>query len=84
MGETKPLTDIGEMTDRLMIDLYKKKIKETKADPNQLQGTWAEASDILKAHFGRITRIMESNKGRLRALFQTAIEELNGNQARTS
>lgn len=68
--------DVGEMKDRVMIDLFKAKIKEANTDLEQLRGTWSEASDILKAHFGKITRTMVSNENKLRNLYQTAIQEL--------
>ncbi len=77
MDKTGTITDVGEMTDRLMIDLYKKKIQENHLDPNQLKGTWAKASDILKTHFGRISRIMDRNEDKLHALYMAAIRELN-------
>ncbi|MGD9339244.1 MAG: hypothetical protein PVF76_18115 [Syntrophobacterales bacterium] len=78
MKQMNSITNVSEMTDRLMIELYKNKIQERNLDLNLLKGTWTEASDILKAHFGRISRTMEHNKGKLHALYQTAIRELNG------
>ncbi|MFP3870776.1 MAG: hypothetical protein ACLFVT_07880 [Syntrophobacteria bacterium] len=76
MEKIDPITDVGEMKDRMMIDLFKAKIQETQADPDQLRGTWSETSDILKAHFGKITRTMVSNENKLRSLYQAAIDEL--------
>ena len=76
MEKDDRITDVGEMKDRVMIDLFKKKISEAKADLSQLRGSWSEASDILKAHFGKITRTMVSNENKLRNLYQTAIDEL--------
>jgi uncharacterized protein YcgL (UPF0745 family) len=76
MEKMDGITDVGEMKDRMMIDLFKTKIQETKADLAQLRGSWNEASEILKAHFGKITRTMVSNENKLRHLYQAAIEEL--------
>ena len=76
MEKDDRITDVGEMKDRVMIDLFKKKISEAKADLSQLRGSWSEASDILKAHFGKITRTMVSNENKLRNLYQAAIDEL--------
>jgi hypothetical protein len=70
------ITDVDEMKDRMMIDLFKLKIREAKADLSQLRGSWREASDILKAHFGKITRTMVSNENKLRNLYQAAVDEL--------
>ena len=76
MEKMDGVTDVGEMKDRMMIDLFKKKIQEAKADLSQLRGNWTEASEILKAHFGKITRTMVSNENKLRNLYQNAIDEL--------
>ena len=70
------ITDVDEMKDRMMIDLFKTKIQETKIDITQLSGNWNEAGDILKAHFGKITRTMITNENKLRNLYQAAIDEL--------
>ena len=76
MEKDDRITDVGQMKDRVMIDLFKKKIAETKADLSQLRGSWSEACDILKAHFGKISRTMVSNENKLRNLYQAAIDEL--------
>jgi hypothetical protein len=76
MKKTDGITDVGEMKDRMMIDLFKKKLQEARTDPTQLRGTWSEASEILKTHFGKISRTMVSNENKLRNLYQTAIDEL--------
>lgn len=76
MEKTDGITDVAEMKDRMMIDLFKKKLQETNADLTQLRGSWSEASEILKAHFGKITRTMVSNENKLRNLYQAAIDEL--------
>jgi hypothetical protein len=76
MQQLNGITDVDEMKDRMMIDLFKTKLQEAKADPEKLRGNWGEASDILKAHFGKITRHMVSNENKLRNLYQAAIGEL--------
>ena len=76
MEKPDGITDVDEMKDRMMIDLFKTKIQETKTDITQLSGNWSEASDILKAHFGKITRTMVTNENKLRNLYQAAIDEL--------
>ncbi len=68
--------DVGEITNRLMIDLFKQKIQERGLDPEGLKGTWAEARDILRDHFGRISRVMATNQDSLQTLYQIAIKEL--------
>jgi hypothetical protein len=44
MEKTDGITDVGEMKDRMMIDLFKKKLQEAKTDLAPLRGTWNEAS----------------------------------------
>ena len=70
------LRDIGEMKNRLTIDLFKKRIHETKLDPEQLRGSWSEARYILRKHFGKVSRIMVQNEYELHNLYRTALEEL--------
>jgi hypothetical protein len=70
------VVDVYEMKDRMMIDLFKTKLQESQADLSTLRGTWSEAKDILKAHFGKITRTMVTNENKLRTLYQTALREL--------
>ena len=76
MEKSDGITDVGEMKDRMMIDLFKKKLQEARTDLTQLRGNWSEASEILKVHFGKITRTMVSNENKLRNLYQAAIDEL--------
>ena len=71
-----PLTDVRQMSDRVMIDLFKRKINDMNRSPRHLQGTWHEAGDFLITHFGKISRIMDQNKKTLLKLYQTAIKEL--------
>ena len=76
MEKLDGITDVGVMKDRMMIDLFKRKLTESDADLTQLRGNWSEASEILKAHFGKITRTMVNNENKLRSLYQAAIDEL--------
>jgi hypothetical protein len=81
MEKNDGIADVGEMKDRVMIDLFKKKLQEARTDLAQLRGSWAEASEILKDHFGKISRTMVSNENKLRNLYQTAIDELKKESA---
>jgi hypothetical protein len=76
METSDRVVDVYEMKDRMMIDLFKTKLQESQADLGELRGTWSEAKDILKAHFGKITRTMVSNENKLRNLYQAALREL--------
>ena len=69
-------SDVEQMTDRVMVDIFKKGIQERQRVPRQLRGTWAEASDILRGHFGKISRVMTINRDRLLSLYRTALKEL--------
>lgn len=70
------LRDVRQMSDRVMIDLFKRKINDMKRSPRHLKGTWHEAGDLLTTHFGKISRIMDQNKKNLLKLYQTAIKEM--------
>ena len=76
MEKAALITNVQEMTDRFMIDLYKKKIMEIKLDPRELTGTWSEASYFLEAHFGKLSRIMDNNEFKLLSLYLKALKEL--------
>jgi hypothetical protein len=76
MQTNDSVVDVYEMADRVMIDLFKKKIQETNLNAGQLKGSWAEAIDILRNHFGKISRIMDQNQYKLHNLYQIAIKEL--------
>ena len=76
MENNAPIRDVDEMKDRLMIDIYKKRILEKKLDPNLLKGSWLEARDLLVAHFGKLSGIMEANKYKLLTLYQISVTEL--------
>ncbi len=76
MENNAPIRNVDEMKDRLMIDIYKKRILERKLDPNLLKGSWLEARDLLVAHFGKLSGIMEVNKYKLLTLYQISVTEL--------
>lgn len=76
MQRNGPRRDVHEMKDRLMIDVFKGKIREKKLDPNLLRGSWNEASDLLVAHFGNLSGIMLANQYKLLALYQLSIMEM--------
>jgi hypothetical protein len=68
--------DVNQMTESLMIDLFKRIIIEAKMDLQELRGTWEEASEILRVHFGKLSRVMVENRGNLHRLYQDSITEL--------
>lgn len=74
--EQYPLRDVQQMTDRVMIDLFKKQINDMNRSPSHLKGTWAEVDGLLQNHFGKISRIMNQNRNTLLELYKTAIKEL--------
>ena len=76
MEEDRAITNTGEMKDRQMIELFTKKIQEKNLNPNLLKGSWDEARELLTAHFGQLSNIMEINKYKLLALYQLSIMEL--------
>ena len=76
MKQTETTVNVREMTDRVMINVFKKKIQEAELDAKRLKGTWAEASDILESHFGKVSRIMTSNQKKLQTLYRIALKEL--------
>ncbi len=72
----RSVRDVGEMTNRLIIDLFKMKIHETELDPERLKGSWDEACEILQSHFGKISRVMVQNEYKLHSLYRAAIQEI--------
>ena len=79
--EEHHLRDVQQMTDRVMIDLFKQKINDMRRSPSHLKGTWSEVDDLLKTHFGKISRIMNQNRDGLLKLYKTAIKELEQSPA---
>jgi hypothetical protein len=61
MPRTSPNQDVNEMTDSLMIDLFKKIILEAKLDLQELSGSWEEVSEFLRIHFGKLSWVMMNN-----------------------
>lgn len=68
--------DVEAAVQRLMINLYKRKIREDGRNPNTLNGNWSEVSDILRGHFGKVTRVAEQNSEKLVGLYRIAVDEL--------
>jgi hypothetical protein len=56
------------------IDL--KDVQEMNLYPEEFTGNWSEASNILAKHFGKVSRIMSRNRGRLHDLYKAALKEL--------
>lgn len=76
MPRARSNRDVNEMTESLMIDVFKTKILEAKLDLQELKGTWEEASEFLRIHFGKLSRIMVANQGKLHRMYQDTITEL--------
>jgi demethoxyubiquinone hydroxylase (CLK1/Coq7/Cat5 family) len=76
MKKNHAMRDVDEMKERLMIEVFKKKIQEEKLDPSLLDGSWTEASYLLVAHFGKLSGTMLANQYKLLALYQLSIMEL--------
>jgi hypothetical protein len=64
------------MTDSVMIDVFKRKILAGKLDLRELKGSWEEASELLLLHFGKLSRVMLQNQGKLHRLYQDTIAEM--------
>jgi len=80
MKRAEPFRDVEREMERFMVSLYKRGIRKDGVDPKDLKGTWAEATTILKAHFGRVTRMADQNQHRLVTLYRLAVDELKANQ----
>lgn len=72
--------EVESAVDRFMINLFKKRIREDRLDPNNLNGAWSEVRVILQDHFGKVTRGAEQNQHRLVTLYRIAVEEVRMNQ----
>lgn len=76
MGSGGPGRDLETLTNRVMIEIYKKRICEENLAPERLQGTWAEASRTLAEHFGKLSRVMDQNASKLLKLYRIALKEI--------
>jgi|MudIll2142460700_1097286.scaffolds.fasta_scaffold1027829_1 hypothetical protein len=76
MEKPQAFTDVEAAMKRLMINLYKRKIREEGCNPHNLNGNWSEVSDILRGHFGKVTRVAEQNSQKLVGLYRIAVDEL--------
>jgi hypothetical protein len=76
MPRARSNPDVHEMTESLMIYVFKTIIREAELDLEELKGTWEEASEFLQIHFGKLSRVMVNNRGNLHRLYQDSITEL--------
>jgi hypothetical protein len=81
MEKAERFGDMESAIDRFMINLFKKRVREDRLDPNNLKGTWSEVRAILQAQFGRVTRGAEQNQHRLVTLYRIAVDEVKTNQS---
>lgn len=68
MRRSENKNDLGKMTDRIMINIFKKKFHEVKLDPKRLRGSWEEAKELLHSLFVKVSRIMVCNQYKLQVL----------------
>ena len=81
MKRAEPFRDVEREMERFMVNLYKRRIQKDGLDPKNLKGSWSEASAILEAHFGKVTRMADKNKDKLVYLFRAAVHEVKANQS---
>ena len=48
--------------ERFVVNLYKRSTRRGGLNPKHLKRDWAEASTLLKAHFGKLTRMPDQNQ----------------------
>jgi hypothetical protein len=80
MERAEPFRGVEREMERFMVNLYKRSIRKGGLNPENLKGTWSEASSILKAHFGKVTRMAEQNQHRLVTLYRVAVDEAKTSQ----
>ena len=81
MERAEPFRDVEREMERFMVNLYKRTIREGRLDPKSLKGNWAEASTLLRAHFGKLTRMADQNQHRLVTLYRVAVDEVKASQS---
>lgn len=81
MKRAEPFRDVEREMERFMVNLYKRSIRKGGLNPENLKGNWSEASAILKAHFGKVTRTADQNQHRLVNLYRVAVDEVKANQS---
>ena len=80
MEKAATFRNVEREMERFMINLFKKRIREDGLNPRNLKGNWTEASAILQAHFGKVTRMADQNQHRLVNLYRLAVDELKPNR----
>jgi len=80
MKRAEPFGDVEREMERFMVKLYKRSIRKDGQDPKNLRGNWSEASAILRARFGKVTRTAAENKHRLVTLYRVAVDEVKANR----
>jgi hypothetical protein len=81
MERAEPFRDVERDMERFMVNLYKRSIRRGGLNPKNLRGDWAEASTLLKAHFGKLTRTADQNQHRLVTLYRIAVDEVKASQS---
>ena len=80
MERAEPFRDIEREMERFMVNLYKRSIRRGGLNPKHLKGDWAEASTLLKARFGKLTRMADQNQHKLLTLYRIAVDEVKASQ----
>ena len=81
MKRAEPFRGVEREMERFMVNLYKRSIRKGGLNPENLKGNWSEASAILKAQFGKVTRTADQNQHRLVTLYRVAVVEVKANQS---
>lgn len=62
MERAEPFRDVEREMERFVVNLYKRSIRRGGLNPKHLKAAWAEASTLLKAHFGKLTRMRDQHR----------------------
>jgi hypothetical protein len=81
MERAEPFRDVEREMERFMVNLYKRSIRRGGLNPKNLTGDWGEATTLLKAHFGKLTRTADQNRHRLVTLYRIAVDEVKASQS---
>jgi len=81
MERAERFRDVEREMERFMVNLYKRSIRGGGLNPKDLKGDWAEASTLLRAHFGKLTRTADQNRHRLVTLYRMAVDEVKASQS---
>ena len=80
MKRAEPFGNVEREMERFMVNLYKRSIRKDGLDPKNLKGNWSEASAILQARPGKVSRTAEENKHRLVTPYRIAVDEVKASQ----